>query len=240
MMARVVLALTCAAMIWIIVAHLARPGAEHQADGGPPAAKNERPHGAPNVPMPVSAPALPPTPGPKLSPVLDILPPMFRSMIGAPQVDPRLPGYDALAAFDLRGGGGADVLALFRDEPRDPTWASEREADIVDQALPEFLDVDRDARMDVECHTATCRVRIHSRNPVLTRMLGDYPLACLANSTVPLGGPWGAGVEDPFSDIYMVFGPDVRERDGFLVAHDRTCARYREQWQQMLERTRSR
>ncbi|HWU86329.1 MAG TPA: hypothetical protein VN253_03615 [Kofleriaceae bacterium] len=163
---------------------------------------------------------------------------MFRAMIGAPQVDPRQPGYDALAAFDLRGGGPGDVLALFKDEPRDPAWAPERENDIVSQARSEFRDVDSDARMEVECRTAICRVRVHSRSPLLIRQLGDYPLACIANSTVPLWGPWGPEVEDSFSDFYMVFGPETRDTDGFFAARDGTwCARYREDWRQMLERS---
>jgi hypothetical protein len=219
--AGVVLALTCAAVIGIIVVRLTR--SERPVVSGPPAV--ERPAEAPRAPAPRPEPRLPPVP--RSRPVAD-LPPLFRAMIGAPQVDPHRPGYDALAAFDLRGGGGADVLALFRAEPRDPAWAPEREADIVDQALSEFLDADRDARMEVECRTATCRVRVYSSNPVITRQLGDYPLACIANSTVPFGG--GGPEDEQFLDLFMVFGPEVRDRDGFLASRDLTCARYREAW----------
>ncbi|HWU88313.1 MAG TPA: hypothetical protein VN253_13600 [Kofleriaceae bacterium] len=226
-----VLVLTCMAVLWLIVAHLTRHGAEHRVVGGP-AAETRQPHRSPSAPTPISEPALPPAP--RLPPVLDILPPVFRSMIGSPQVDPRQPGYDAKAAFDLRGGGPGDVLALFHDEPRDPFWAPERETDIASQALSEFLDADRDARMEIECHTAICRVRVHSRNPLLTRRIGFYPLACIANSAVPLWGPSGPEVEDQFTDFYLVFGPDIREHDGFVASRDLTCARYREQWRQMI------
>jgi len=235
--ARVVLALTCAAVIGLIVAHLTRPGSERLAVGGPAAVKTERPLGAPSAPTPSPEPALPPLPPPKPPPAA-VLPPPFRAMIGAPQVDPHRPGYDALAAFDLLGAGGADVLALFREEPRDPVWAPEREDDIVSQALSEFLDADRDAQMEVECRTATCRVRVHSRNPAVTQQLGDYPLACIANSTVPLwGGPAGPEVEDQFSDFYLVFGPETRDRASFLASRDLTCARYREEWRQRVKQT---
>lgn len=142
------------------------------------------------------------------------------------QRDPRKPGYDAAKLFKIMGN---DVIGLFTLEPRDEVWAQEREGDLRSLALADFRDADRDAEIEVECHTATCRVRIHSRKSYLTDTMDAYPLGCRANTSVPIWGPEGSEVEDPYSDVYLIFGQETRSRDGML-ARTKTCAKYRDEW----------
>jgi hypothetical protein len=144
--------------------------------------------------------------------------------------DPRPPSYDAVQLYERHG---RDVLDLFAAEPRDEAWAQEREGDIVSQALPELQDADHDVRVEVECHTATCRVRVYSWKSMLTEESSFYPLTCLSSYTVPEWGTVGNGSDaTPYSDFYMIFGPGTRDRDGFLSRRDGTCARYRDEWRQ--------
>ena len=146
--------------------------------------------------------------------------------------DPRKPGYDAARVVELNERSPTD---LFAAEPRVEPWATEREGDIISLALPEFRDVDHDARIEVDCHTGICRVRVHSSRPgVLTDRLDNYPLTCLASWASQDPGPRGPGVEDPFSDFYMIFGSETRDREDFLARRDDTCARYRDEWRRRV------
>jgi hypothetical protein len=149
---------------------------------------------------------------------------------GPVERDPRHPRYDAARLFSLRLDGAKEI---FTAEPRDEAWARRRESGIVDATLGELKRADPDVRMEVECHTGTCRVRVHSKNPFLIDRMGAYPLQCLASYAQP---EWGNSpsvdptVEDPYSDFYMVFGADVREEAGFTARIGGTCARYRDEW----------
>lgn len=211
----------------LAIAWLTRPTVpEHDDVPGPSAAP---PRGAPGM-------HAPPPPRPTQAPVLEAVrvspPPALPAPADAPsQRTPRRASFDAVRLYETQGG---DVLALFAAEPRDEAWAQEREGDIVSQALPEFQDVDHDVRVEVECHTATCRVRVHSRKPILTEESSFYPLTCLSSYTVPEWGTPTASDSDetPYSDFYMIFGPDTRGRAGFLARRDGTCARYRDGWRQ--------
>jgi hypothetical protein len=157
--------------------------------------------------------------------------------------DPSDPYYDAAKLFGFVGGSPID---FFAKEPRDNVWAPQREKDIVELALPAFREVDPNAQIDVECHTGSCRVTVHSRNKYLTDEMGNYPLTCLANKAVPVWGPGiddepGAG-SDPRSDFYLFFGQETRGRDGMLkstkvdqvTGEPGSCARYREGWRKRV------
>jgi hypothetical protein len=147
--------------------------------------------------------------------------------------DPRSPDYDAAKLY---GAGERNVLDFFAAEPRDPTWAPERERDLMDIVPPRMKEVDQDAKIEVECHTATCRVRVHSRDKALTQRLDSYPLTCLANTAVPMwGDPEDAGSgsgsnADLYSDFYLIFGRSTRDRAGMMERNrpDGLCAKYRE------------
>lgn len=150
--------------------------------------------------------------------------------------DPLSPDYDARKLFGAIGG---NVMEFFAAEPRDESWAPEREDDLKRLALPRLREVDPDAKMDVECHTGVCRVSVHSGKDALTRELDSYPLTCLANTTVPMWGNSaddgsGSGAADPYSDFYLLFGKETRSRDGMLAANEDRCARYRDQWLQRV------
>ncbi|HWU91483.1 MAG TPA: hypothetical protein VN253_29650, partial [Kofleriaceae bacterium] len=146
----------------------------------------------------------------------------MRQLIEAPQIDPRQPDYDPIAAHDLSG----EILLhdLFQREPRIDPWASQREADILNLVQP---DLDPDARPEVECHAAICRIRLHSRD-----RLGDYPVVCMAKRTTLM---WSAEVlevpgPDPYKDFFLVFDREVRDRDVFLARRGASCAEFREEW----------
>ena len=202
-----------------------RPGSrERPGTRDPPAAPSPSPH----------APAAPWRAAARVPVVEEPVPPAPPAPDPSARLDPRHPDYNAVWWYESRG---RDVLDLFAGEPRDEAWAQEREGDIVSQALPELQDADRDVRVEVECRTATCRVRVYSWKPMLTEESSFYPLTCLSSTTVP---EWGTveGSPDaiPYSDFYMIFGPDTRGRAGFLSRRDGTCARYRDEWRQRVLR----
>jgi hypothetical protein len=149
--------------------------------------------------------------------------------------DPRGRGYDAARLFNLHIG---DARGIFDAEPRVEAWARQREADIVAAALSELQRADPDVRMEVECRTGTCRVRVHSRNTYLTDQMDFYPLVCLASFAQP---EWGnstsddPSVEDPYSDFYLIFGAATRGADGFAAQRDSTCGQYRDAWRRKAE-----
>jgi hypothetical protein len=171
-------------------------------------------------------------------PALDAapIPPAFGQLLGSPQIDPRQPGYDPVAAYQL--GGEGNVLRLFLSEPRDEAWASQREADIASFVLPELQTADPEAQLEVECRTATCRLRRRSPTSLADR-LADYPLVCLATRTAPM---WGTAMdaspeaEDPGLDYFLVFGQETRGRDGFRGRHGATCTDFREEWRRQVPR----
>jgi hypothetical protein len=144
--------------------------------------------------------------------------------------DPRKPGYDAARLFALRYDGARQI---YEAEPRDPTWASQRESDIATASRDALKQADPDVRVEIECHMSSCRVRIHSRNPYLTDQMAFYPIGCLASFAQP---EWGDSVsenphaEDPFSDVYLMFGQSTRAQEGFVAQRDGTCLKYREEW----------
>jgi hypothetical protein len=159
--------------------------------------------------------------------------------------DPLDPDYDAAKLFNFVSGSPVE---FFAKEPRDEAWAPQREKDIEDMTMPAFHDADPDAKIEVECHTGSCRVSVHSRNKYLTSELGNFPLTCLANTTVPIWGPGidengpGSDVVDPRSDFYMFFGAETRGREGMLKSThvDRStgepgaCIRYVGEWRKRV------
>ena len=144
--------------------------------------------------------------------------------------DPRRPGYDAARMFGLRMDG---AKLIFESEPRDETWARQRESDITESSLKEFKQIDPNVQMEVECRTGTCRVRIHSRNSYLTDAMSFYPLQCLAQFAQPDFGNSTSidpNAEDPSSDFYLIFGDATRSSDGFATQRANVCPKYRDKW----------
>lgn len=144
--------------------------------------------------------------------------------------DPRKPGYSAARIYGIRMDGAREI---FEAEPRDPVWAKQRETDVADAALNELKQVDPEVKMEVECRTGTCRVRVHSRIPYLTDQMAFYPLVCLAAFAQP---EWGnsttvdPSAEDPFSDFYLIFGDSNQDSKGFTAWKAGTCPQYRDDW----------
>jgi len=154
-------------------------------------------------------------------------------MLGVPQTDPSQPGYDPIATQQIKGP--RDVRFLFEEEPRDDAWASQREADITSFVGPE-LQVD--ARIEVECRTATCRIRLVAPWATAGGATGDYPIVCLARRTAPM---WGSSrdatpdAEDPYPAYFLVFDQATREQGGFLARRGASCADFKEEWRRMAE-----
>lgn len=204
------------------------PEASAPATGPPPAAA-PRAGPAPRSGRLPSVPTAKPSP-----PDTDPTTRAFGGLLGSPQTDPRQPDYDPVAAYQL--GGEGNVMRLFDSEPRDEAWASEREADISSFLRRDMQAADPEAILDVECRTATCRLR--RRSPTAqTDSLGNYPLVCLATRTTPL---WGTARDtapdaEPYDDYFLVFDRATRDRDGFFKRRGATCADFREKWRRVLE-----
>ncbi|HEY0480342.1 MAG TPA: hypothetical protein VGD37_22640 [Kofleriaceae bacterium] len=145
--------------------------------------------------------------------------------------DPRKPGYDAARLFGARLD---DARSIFEAEPRDDRWAGPREEGIERASLDAFKSVDPHARMEVECRTGTCRVRVFSKLPYLNNQMAPYPLMCLATYAQP---EWGdPKIEEPYSDFYLMFGETTRGDEGFSAQRDGTCMKYRDEWLRQGER----
>jgi hypothetical protein len=141
--------------------------------------------------------------------------------------DPRSPDYDANKLLHASAG---PPTGLFAAEPRDQAWAAEREDVVQTLVLRRLREVDPDAKMDIECHTAICVVHVDSHNKALTDWLGMYPLGCLATSYSVVGAaPDTGGSATTRSDFYLVFDQAGRSRDGLLAARD-GCDRHRDEW----------
>ena len=78
--------------------------------------------------------------------------------------DPHAATYSAAQLYKAGGGTHAEIYA---SEPRNPAWADRREKEIAEYPRAEILQVDPDAKVEVDCRTSSCRVRIRSRNPQL-------------------------------------------------------------------------
>lgn len=202
-----------------------------QPDQITPTVRRSEPSHAPVTAAPRS-PTLPLLPAPAPSAPKATIPPAFRDLLGSPQIDPRAPDYEPVAAYELMGGG--NVRNLFLSEPRADPWASEREADLVSLVLPEWQAVDPDARVEAECRTATCRIRLFSQTSLAER-LGQYPLLCLAQKTAVMTGtavPVSPDAEEPVPSWFIVFRRETLPRDGFLSWIGDMCPRDRDEWRQ--------
>lgn len=146
------------------------------------------------------------------------------------QRDPRGPGYDPARLFRLRGG---DAENLYNVEPRDEAFASRREAELKDVGLTAMRIADPKVRLEVECRTAICKVRVYSKKQLLSGAMPFYPLVCLAASSQPYFGPSIADdptLQDPYSDFYLIFDEETRSTEGMQARISGTCERYREDW----------
>lgn len=205
------------AAVWIV-----RVTGQDLADESAP--QSQHAQHAPVARSPVASPWRPSPTEPAIAPPSPPPPPPAIERAG---VDPRKPGYNARLLFELTE---FDAVTVFEAEPRDETWAPKREHDLVELALPEIQVADAGAHVEIECHTATCRVRVRARNPLVTRESGPYPLTCLSSYTAPIWGDDPSPGGESETDYYLVFGEDVRDRAGMLDRVDGTCARYRDAW----------
>lgn len=147
------------------------------------------------------------------------------------QRDPRSPDYDADKLLQASAG---PPIEQFAAEPRDEAWATEREDVVKTLTLRRLREVDRDAKMQIECRTAMCRINVDLHDKAVSEWLGVYPLGCLAKSYAVVGpdphaSASGSGSAAPLSDYYLIFDQRGRSRAGFLE-HSDGCARRHDEW----------
>lgn len=146
---------------------------------------------------------------------------------GAVSDDPRAPEYDASRIVFDRFHGYAD--ALWAAEPTDAIWAPHRADQLRKYTEADIAAVDPDARVEIECHTASCRVRIYSETAFLTDTMGPYPFSCMAK--LAMAGTLGAdGPDGHYSETYLVFHRRGVSDEGFLSYQQTYCPKEREKW----------
>lgn len=145
--------------------------------------------------------------------------------------DVNAPDYNAARAYEANRGNMQEIYA---QEPRVEPWASDRERDVLEYTRDDVLAVDRDAKLEMDCRTSSCRIRIYSKDPHLVDVLGDYPFACMARySTADLGqGEAGAR----YADVYILFGNQNHLTPEFMANRDLTCPKYRTQFFEFIKR----
>ena len=135
------------------------------------------------------------------------------------------PGYTAARAYELLRG---NIQEIYAAEERSEPWATERGTAIVDYTKQDIQNVDPRSKVEIDCRTSSCRIRIYSEDLRLVDAMGDYPFACMARyGTADLmqGAP-GAR----YADFYLLFGDQNQEPAAFLENRDITCPQYRDKW----------
>ncbi|HLL21819.1 MAG TPA: hypothetical protein VK427_06800 [Kofleriaceae bacterium] len=133
--------------------------------------------------------------------------------------------YTAARAYETTRGQMDEVFA---NELRNADWASEREHQIASYTRRDILAVDPNAKMDVECKSSSCRIRIGSESRYLTDVMGDYPFACMARygtAELTQGEPGSR-----YAVFYILFGSENQDNQKFLANRERTCPKYRDKW----------
>jgi hypothetical protein len=134
--------------------------------------------------------------------------------------NPLSPDYDAERTF-LTHPGPPD--AMFAREPREESWATEREIAVKGIVLQHLREIDHGADLDIECHTAMCLAHLRTTNKALDAWKSRYPLGCLANTYAVMIG------DDSAPDFYLMFDPDRRSPAGLSRAID-SCEEHHTEW----------
>jgi hypothetical protein len=146
--------------------------------------------------------------------------------------DPRAPGYDGARLVFGAFHGYAD--ALWKSEPRLEPWAGRREASMIDYSRDDVAAADPDARVEVDCHASTCRVRVFSDSPFFTEEMGPYPFSCMGKLAM-----FGESELDPergrYTDYYVVFHERAIGDDGFAAYRDRWCPPEQAKWRTYVQ-----
>jgi hypothetical protein len=134
-------------------------------------------------------------------------------------------------AARVHAEGGRSAQEIYADEPRQDAWASQRGAELLAYAKADVLAVDPDAKLDVDCRTSSCKIRLQSNNKLLNARSGNYPFACMGSyTTADLEQRDPAHPDVLFADIYILFGDENLDHDAFSMNRDQTCEKYREKW----------
>ncbi|MCW5806993.1 MAG: hypothetical protein KIT31_31830 [Deltaproteobacteria bacterium] len=138
------------------------------------------------------------------------------------------PLVDSSSSSDRFEATFRSMQEQYAEEARDEAWAREREDAILAYTQRDILDLDRDARVELDCRTSACRIRIWSEDPHLVDILGDYPFPCMARwGTADLGQ---VSEGRRYADVYILFDDELRDGTGFVTSRDNTCPRYRDEW----------
>lgn len=135
------------------------------------------------------------------------------------------PIYTAARVYETTRG---DMQEVYATEARTEPWATVREREVISYAERDIHEVDPDAKIEIDCRTSSCRIRIYSEKPHLNNAMGDYPFACMARygtAELEKGNPG-----HKYADFYILFGEQNLGEDAFLANRDLTCPKYREQW----------
>ena len=147
---------------------------------------------------------------------------------GSVERDPRSPQYDAARLLDMLHVGARDI---FEAEPRDETWASKREHEIVAAAIEDLKMKDPDVSLTAECHTGICRVRIGSKDSFLTGSNGPYPFSCMSTrASIDSYSQISLSDGSKALDVFMVFGGKIRNIDDFSKWRYDACIPLRDSW----------
>jgi hypothetical protein len=160
----------------------------------------------------------------------------IRDTLQAASQSPKKPrdrgAYTAAGAFELTHHNMQEVYAA---EARTEPWATRREAAILDYTRTDILEADPAAKIDMDCRTSSCRIRIWSDDIRLVDYMGDFPFSCMARyGTADLTQTDGTR---KYADFYILFGDATQDDDDYVANRDLTCPKYREIWKQFLQTT---
>lgn len=135
------------------------------------------------------------------------------------------------SAYGIYAAGGRHPRELYADERRTEPWATRRANELLAYPSDDIRRVDPDAKVEVDCRTSSCRIRVYSKSPFLISELGDYPFACMGRyTTADLDQRDPSRPDSAFADIYILFDGQNLDEGAFTANRDRTCPKYREQW----------
>lgn len=140
-------------------------------------------------------------------------------------------GYTAARVYEMTLGNIQEVYAA---EERSEPWATEREKAILDYTERDVTAVDPSARIEIDCRTSSCRIRVYSEVKHLVGAMGDYPYSCMARygtADLEQGEPGSR-----YADFYILFGDQNQDSHAFAHNRDRTCPKYREDWLTFVRR----
>jgi hypothetical protein len=161
-------------------------------------------------------------------PVTDPSSPVYKAFYAsgvagkALSTDPASPSYNAFNAFFTKYHKRSDKV--WASEPVSESWAKQRQADLLAFSEDPVRRIDPKARMEIECHTATCRVRIYSKSEHFTDAMYDYPFPCTATSATVGDGDDDVDAQGtPITDYFLIYAPLVMTREAFQTNIKRYC-----------------